>query len=55
MRGVTYNFGSGVYERLFLLTRLMRGVTAQPLPEEIIKKFLLTRLMRGVTPLNPPP
>ncbi len=43
---------SGGRRNKFLLTHLMRGVTAARATEEMADKFLLTHLMRGVTPCN---
>ena len=50
MRGVTHYPRNSHWQRLFQLTRLMRGVTLENIRfYEGYKIFQLTRLMRGVT------
>ena len=49
MRGVTLCAELPKPRSTFLLTRLMRGVTAGQKGWALPVKFLLTRLMRGVT------
>ena len=50
MRGVTVYCDPPYENTGFLLTRLMRGVTAAAISFPTAdKEFLLTRLMRGVT------
>ena len=52
MRGVTNCTACCSSPSGFLLTRLMRGVTAEQGGQYWYTEFLLTRLMRGVTTIS---